>query len=138
MYVGVSTSEAGKFFTIFAAKEDMEISLDAQVGMKLADLRKKYPSLDRRIAEMIKEHVAQIRASETGLDTSKGLQEPTVRMKSPSSKSYGRILHVGKNYVLLEYVPTRRRYVIPERRITGVALDKSGLDLYVGQNRTRD
>jgi hypothetical protein len=119
-YVSVRHLEGGGLqVTIYNSKEDWDMKRDVQL-MQRDELRKKYPVIEKQIVaefDRVKKYQRQ------------SVDESSVLTISSPPGAFGKILLVGKDYVLIEINDERAAYA--HQAIESVTWGNSKLDIRV-------
>ncbi len=93
-YVGLSTrSDEPTFVLVFKNQADMAVHKDAE-KLSVEELRKKYPQVERQANDLL-ETITR--------DSDVESKRPKLEIGRYATLRYARILHVGDDYVLLEF-----------------------------------
>lgn len=125
-HVGLSTrSDEPTFLLVFKNQTDMAVHKDAE-KLSVEELRKKYPQIERQANDLL-ETISRDPGGEA--------KRPKIEIGRSAPLRYARILHVGDDYVLLEF-ENDYRTAYSSTQIGRIAWAKGETNLYLtGINR---
>lgn len=118
------------FILVFKCETDMSVHKDAE-KLGLEELRKKYPQVDRQASELL--------ATVSG-DSRAESEQPKLEIARTAPLRYAKVIHVGNDYVLLEFDGAYRS-AYASTQIGRVAWSNGEAKLYLtgidNENRTK-
>ena len=114
-HVGLSSRPENAVVLVFKNKTDMEIHRDAE-KLSVGELRKKFPQVERQAKEVL------ATATDANSDAKKDQNSPKLEIGRYAPLRYAKVVHVGEDFVLIEYA-NGYRTAYSERQISRVAWD---------------